>query len=195
MYQDRFSAEMEAKGWLSDNDWMQLRIDSFILRFVLTRVLSRVCPDYVPTSGEQAELNDCYFTTYSETEVPGLALVSMQGSLISCLAFDGKRYVTPTTIDVDEIDPKRLIVTHYYGLNQLTYTGARSAAIGLQLRWPYIKIQLCRLANSGRQRLFNRRSLPVRQRLDLLRDVLAVTKGSDVGVKATLIKVLNSSSH
>jgi len=154
------------------------------LIFVLNRVLSRACPSTVHRSGTEGEQVNCFTTTYSETDDPYMVLLSRTGDQVSGLEFDGQNYKTPKTVPLDAINPKRLAVTHYYGLDEVAYQGAPDVAMGLVLGWPYGKIRLHRLSGRLRQRLFNTRSLPVRQRLEILRDVLAASEGRTDGVGA-----------
>lgn len=154
------------------------------LSFVLNRVLSRACPSTVHRSGTEGEQVNCFTTTYSDTDDPYMVLLSRTGDHVSGLEFDGQNYKTPKTISLDAINPKRLAVTHFYGLDEVVYRGARDVAMGLVLGWPYGKIHLHRISGRLRQRLFNTRSLPIRQRLDILRDVLAASEGRTDGVSA-----------
>lgn len=166
------------------------RLERAVLLFVLARVLGRACPASVNRSGTKGEQVNCFTTTYSDTEDPKLVLLSLVGDQVSGLEFDGHNYKTPKTIPVYAINPKRLAVTHYYGLDDVVYRGARDVAMGLVLRWPYAKIHLHRISERIRQRLFNTRTLPVRQRLDILRDVLAACEGRTSGVGAMDLMLL-----
>lgn len=154
------------------------------LRFVLNRVLGRACPSTLHRSGVEGEQVNCFTSTYSESDVPYMVLLGISGDEVSGLEFDGQNYKTPKTIPLAAINPKRLAVTHFFGLDEVVYLGARDVAMGLMLGWPYAKIYLHRLSDRLRQRLFNTRSLPVRRRLDILRDVLAASEGRTGGVGA-----------
>ena len=154
------------------------------LHFVLNRVLNRACPSTVHRSGPEGEQVNCFTTTYSETDDPYMVLLSLTGDEVSGLEFNGQSYKTPKTIYFDSINPKRLAVTHFFGLDEVVYLGARDVAMGLVLGWPYAKIHLHRISDRLRQRLFNSRTLLVRQRLEILRDVLAASEGRTDGVGA-----------
>lgn len=125
---------------------------------------------------------NCFFTAVEEGGEPSYCLEAISGVDVAALKFDGRRYEIPTTLSLDRIDPATLRVTHHYGLDDIRYEGIRAVAWGLWTRWPYAALHLQRLRNRVAQRLFNRRSLVVRRRLDILRDVISATMGGEESV-------------
>lgn len=127
---------------------------------------------------------NCYTTTLRDGEEPNLVLLAMNGKKVEAQKYDGERYSIPTTLTLEDIAPDQLLVTHYYGLDEVRYEGASAVALGLWTGWPYLVIHLRRVRDSFAQRLFNRRTLEVRRRLDVLRDVLDATMAETDSVDA-----------
>ena len=159
-------------------------IDRFLLAHFLPRMLGRACPSTVHRSGAEGAKINCLTTTIRECDEPKYVLLAMSGAGVEALKYDGKRYSIATTLSPDRIDPANLRVTHFYGLDEVRYEGIRAIALGLWTRWPYALIQLRRLRHSIAQRLFNRRTLEVRRRLDVLRDVVEATMGGEESMDA-----------
>lgn len=109
-----------------------------------------------------------------------MVLRSITGTTVEALESDGDRLIVPTTIELADIDPQALEVTHYYGLDEVHYEGIGEVALGLGTKWPYVWLHLGRFADALGQRRFNSRPLLVGERLDILRDVMEATaRGTD----------------
>ena len=156
------------------------RRDRFLLNFVLPRILSRACPGSVHRSGLEGMKVNCFNTFIPAGARPSMVLRGITGTTVSVLELDGDQYVVPATIELADIDPKTLEVTHFYGLDKVRYEGADQVALGLLTRWPYAWLQFLRLRNAIGQRRFNSRPLVLGERLDVLRDVVnATARGTD----------------
>lgn len=153
------------------------RIEHTLLPLVLRQVVSRACPSTVPRSGREGEAINCFNTKVVKNGESDLVLLEIVGNEVKGLRHDGSRYSIEVSIPVAQIDPAAVHVTHFYGLDRVEYEGVWSAALGLWIGWPYAWLHARRLWNSFAQRLFNRRSLPARRRLDLLRDVFEASSG------------------
>ena len=160
------------------------RLDSALLTFLLPRLLSRVCGATVHHSGDEGARTNCFRVTIPNGDQPDLVLLGIVGNTVTGLRFDGQRYSIDVTVSTDDIDPDSVTVTHYYGLDKEVYRGLRAAALGLLTGWPYLWIHGRRSFNVVQQFLFNRRTLPVRSRLDLLREVLMAVKNGSSSVNA-----------
>ena len=109
-----------------------------------------------------------------------MVLRSITGTTVEVLESDGNMHVVPSTIELVDIDPELIEVTHFYGLAEVRYEGASQVALGLLTKWPYAWLHLLRLRNAIGQRRFNSRPLVVGERLDVLRDVVEATaRGTD----------------
>lgn len=159
-------------------------LDRALLRYFLPKLLSRACGETVHRSGSEAMKANCFTTTISKGLDPFMVLLSIAGKTVSGLEFDGTRYATPRTLQLDEIDPTSIAVAHYYGLDEIRYRGISAVAWGRLTRWPYVWFHLNRLANAVAQHVFNRRTLEVRRRLDILRDVVDAVESDANAVDA-----------
>lgn len=151
------------------------RIDEALLRYFLPRLLERSCPELVRRSGPEAMKTNCFNLFIPEGKRPSTVLLRVSGSTVHVLEFDGNRHVVPATIEMGDIDPKTIEVTHYYGLDEVRYEGIRHVALGLGTKWPYAWFHCVRLKNALGQRRFNSLPLTVGERPDILRDVVAAT--------------------
>lgn len=159
-------------------------IDSVLLAHVLRRVASRACPSTVPRSGrEGAEIN-CFNTTVLKNGEPDLVLLQVIGDEVRGLRYDGNRYSVEARLPFSQIDPNSLHVTHFYGLDRVDYEGTWAVARGLWTGWPYAWLHAIRMRNGFAQVVFNRRSLPTRRRLDLLREVFTLAASTTEEIDA-----------
>lgn len=159
-------------------------VDRFLLAHFLPQLLGRVCPATVHRSGADGAKTNCFTTTIREGDEPNHVLLAMSCAGVEALKYDGERYSIATTLSLDSIDPAKLHVTHFYGLDEVRYEGIRAIAPGLWTRWPYAVIHLRRWRHAFAQRLFNRRTLEVRRRLGVLQDVVNATMGGEESIDA-----------
>ncbi|HEX6706095.1 MAG TPA: hypothetical protein VF169_15140 [Albitalea sp.] len=113
-----------------------------------------------------------------------MVLQSLTGTTLHGLQSDGAQYVVPATLEVDDIDPATIEVTHFYGLDEVRYEGAWHIALGLAVKWPYLWLHSLRMRNTLAQRWFNLWPLRVGDRLDVLRDVVKASEDGTHGVGA-----------
>lgn len=155
-------------------------IDRFLLRRFLPRLLARASDETIHRSGPEGAKTNCFTTTVMNGKEPYLMLQTIDDFNIKGLQYDGNRFAIPQSIEIADVDPKSIEVTHYYGLDSVCYRGIRDVAIGLLTNWPYAKIHVHRMGEVIAQRLFNRRQLVARRRLDILREVVsAIDNGAD----------------
>lgn len=153
------------------------RIEQFLVRSFLPRLLTRACPSTIHTSGEEGEAVNCFSSHLPDGDDPDLVLLRCDGEEVRGLKYDGTRFSADASIAFRDIDPRRLRITHYYGLDRVEYAGIWGVAIGLTTGWPYAVIHWRRLRNRVTQRLFNRRRLVIRKHLDILQQVVDLTVG------------------
>ncbi|MCW5657123.1 MAG: hypothetical protein KIT60_05435 [Burkholderiaceae bacterium] len=159
-------------------------IDRLLLAHFMPLLLGRACPSTVHRSGTEGMRVNCFTTTLREGDEPNFVLLAMRNTNVEALKYDGERYSIAATLPLDSIDPAKLLVTHFYGLDEIRYEGIWAIAPGLWTRWPYALIHLRRLRHFVAQRLFNRRTLEVRRRLDVLREVVDATMGGEESIDA-----------
>lgn len=123
---------------------------------------------------------NCFNVTLPDGDKPNYVLLAINGETIEALKYVGGRYSVPETLSLDSLDPARVRVWHPYGLDEVRYEGIRAVACGQWTRWPYAMVHFRRLKEAVAQRIFNRRDLQVRRRLDVLRAVVKATfSGND----------------
>ena len=143
-----------------------------LTRRLLCGALSKRCPERIPRSGERGAQVNCFSASIDALNgEPHLFVNRLDGDTLYCLKWDGERYQIPVSIDISEIPPDRLVVTHFYGLSEIVFVGFRSFIIGRAIKFPYIKIWLRRSLTSVDQYFFNKRKIVTKQRVDLLRAI------------------------
>lgn len=158
--------------------------DQILLAQLLPRILSKACPSTVPRTGSAGERIDCFTATIRDGDEPNLVLLRMADHQVEGLRFANGTYSIAVKIPVAELDPRKLHLTHFYGIDEVRYEGVRAVARGLWTGWPYAFIHLRRVWNTVAQRLFNRRTMASRRRLDVLRDVIEATTSGATAVDA-----------
>jgi hypothetical protein len=140
---------------------------------LLKAALARSCPDRVPRSGAAAKRVNCFSVFIDKNTEPYLLVRSVLGEDLECLEWSGERFDIPKTIPFSDVPEKELSVTHFYGYSEVQYSGFRDFVLGRVLRVPYVKIHVVRTINSVDQYFFNKRKLVTKQRIDLLRFLVA----------------------
>ena len=152
------------------------RIDQALLRFFLPRLLARACPSTVHRSGDEGMKVNCFNVIMPEQGAhPRTVLVSISGSAVQGLEFDGHNHRRPVTVQLDGIDTAALQVTHYYGLDEVRYEGVVHLALGQGTKWPYFWLHALRVQRWVLQKLFNARRMMLGDRLAILKDVADLT--------------------
>lgn len=159
-------------------------LDRVLLALILPRLLSSACPSTVPRSGSAGEQINCFTTTVRDGDEPDLVLLRMAGDQVEALRFVGGRYSHEVSAPLAALDPRKVHLTHFYGLDEVRYEGIWAIARGLWTGWPYAWIHLRRIWNMFAQRLFNRRTLAARRRLKVLREVVEATANGDGAMDA-----------
>lgn len=159
-------------------------IEKFLLARLLPRLLTRACPATVQRSGSAGEKINCFITTIRDDDEPKVVLLSITGDQVEGLQYANGSYSVDLKLPLNEVDPRKLHVTHFYGLDEVRYEGICAVARGLWTGAPYALLHFWRLWNGIAQRLFNRRTLVLRRRLELLREVVEATEGGSTAVDA-----------
>src|SRR5690606_15720404 len=102
-----------------------------------------------------------------------LLIRSADGDTCNCLEWDGNRYSIESQIRFTDLLAYRFEFTHYHGLCTTTYSGWLDLALGRVFRLPYIKAKFSTVYHGLAQGLYNRRKLVTKQRIDLLKVILA----------------------
>lgn len=161
-----------------------------ILQHVLHKVLGAACPSTIPRSGKDGEQVNCYVATLRNGNEPDFVLLNQKGSTINGLRFDGTRFAIDDQINVRSINPSELEITHFYGLDTITYSGVWDFLRGRIFRAPYFLVHLHRIKQSFSIWLFNRRSLSSKRVSDTLREIVDANLNGKESLDAMAIMTL-----
>lgn len=151
------------------------KIETYFARSHLSRVLSRPCETRISRSGERGARVNCFSAFIDKDNgEPYLLATELQGNYLTCLEWDGSTYATEKKVNLSKINPNHLTVTHFYGLSEVRYAGVLDLAISRTFFGPYIKIHAIRTLSSIDQYFFNKKKLVTKQRIDLLRFLVAM---------------------
>lgn len=95
------------------------------------------------------------------------------GESLECLEWSGERFDIPKAVSFSEVPEIDFSITHFYGYAEIQYKGLRDFTAGRLLRLPYLKIFIVRWIESIDQYFFNKKKLVTKQRVDLLRFLVA----------------------
>lgn len=151
-----------------------------LLKLLLPTITARACPARIPRTGKAGEAVNCFSSFVGEEQK--WLLLSFDGDKLNSLEWDGATYSIARELDVHDVDPCTLDVTHFYGLAEIKFRGVWDLAFGRLSGWPYLKIWVARAWDSLAQRLFNRRTLAARKRLHVLSDVVDATLAGNESV-------------
>ncbi len=152
---------------------------------MLTDVLRLPCSDRVPRSGAEGAAVDCFSVMIDDPSgEPYLSISSTDGAVAQALQWDGQRFTISTTVAHEAIDPRKLEVTHFWGLDTIKYEGLTHLALGRITRWPYLWLSVRKAGDAVLQSAFNMRSLGSQARIDALRDLLRCCMDNDSGASA-----------
>lgn len=144
-----------------------------VKRALLEIPLHRACPDRIPRSGDAGAAVDCYSTRVIRGEDDYLLVRSIDADVCNCLEWDGSRYSIESKFQFAELLKHRFEFVHFHGLCTTTYSGWLDLALGRVFRLPYIKARIHFAYQNFAQGLYNRRKLITKQRIDLLKVILA----------------------
>lgn len=148
-------------------------IKTRIFRWLLAQALQCKCPDRIPRSGAAGAKINCFVVYVNRATEPYLLIREVSGDVAVCSEWTGHTFDKPLEVSLASILTSDLEVAHFYGLNEINYTGLASWAWGRILLWPYAKIWFIRIVSSVDQYFFNKRKLVTKQRIDLLKILVA----------------------
>lgn len=159
-----------------------LSIKTHLLGYLLRRVTARTCPATISHGTEESAKLNCFYAWVLKDEEHDFVALQVVGDEVHGLRYNDDRSSVDVRVPISEINPALLQITHIYGNDRVEYTGAWSAASGIFTGWPYALIHARRVWRIVAQWMFNRRSLPARRRLELLREVIALAETTSEGV-------------
>lgn len=143
-------------------------IKTFLYRWLLKRLIAKACESRIPRSGKKGEAVNCYVVALDHGDSPYFVATEINGDVLMGLKWDGSSYADSATIPISELDSGTLNITHYYGLNEVTYGSIFKVAWHYVTRIVYLKIHIYRYIDSTYQYFFNKRKLVTKKRMELL---------------------------
>jgi hypothetical protein len=140
---------------------------------LLANAVACKCPDLVPRSGEAAARVNCYSVYVDKNSEPYLLVKALAGESLECLEWSGQRFDVPKSVSFADIPTGDVSITHFYGYSEVQYKGLREFVAGRLFRLPYLKIRAVRSIESLDQYFFNKKKLVTKQRIELLRFLVA----------------------
>jgi hypothetical protein len=143
-------------------------IKRLLYRWLLRRFIAKVCEPRIPRSGRRGEEVDCYVVQIDRADSPYFVATAISGNVLEGLLWNGSAYADPATLRISEFNSGKLIITHYYGLAEVTYDNIYDAAWNYITKIVYLKIRVYRHIESTHQYFFNKRKLVTKRRMELL---------------------------
>lgn len=135
----------------------------------LPKILRRACESRIPRSGEEGAKVNCFITSIDRAGEPYLIVLSLVGSDLNCIEWDGVSYSIERTVPLSSLCLSDFRITHYYGHSEIQYFGLIDFIRSRLLLWPYLKVHVVRRLSKLDQYLFNKKKLVTKQRTDLLK--------------------------
>jgi len=148
---------------------MKNRITKWALAKQLPKVFSQQCDTTIPRTGDKGASVNCFIIAVDKNAGPHVLANNFAGSVLTGKEWDGTSYSVDINMPLEDLVGAELIITHFYGLNEIKYQGIYDFLIGRLTKWPYITIHLRRFFEGLSQYFFNRRKLVTKQRIDLLK--------------------------
>lgn len=145
------------------------RITKALYKWIIPRLLKKECPLRIPRSGKAGEKADCFVIAVDNDSSPFLMINKFEKNSLYGFEWDGKSYSGQGSISLENINDNDLVITHFYGLSEVTYKGIYDYVINGLSRWPYIKIIRKRFFLKVYQHRFNKKEMMTQKRVDLLR--------------------------
>jgi hypothetical protein len=141
--------------------------------FFLSRALRCGCQELVPRSGSEGAKVNCYSIYVNNGEEPYLLVRRLVGTILHCSKWNGAKFEDEIEVNLSTVDDSELSITHFYGYSEIQYKGIVSFTLGRSLFLPYMKVHVVRMIESADQYFFNKKKLVTKQRIDLLRFLVA----------------------
>lgn len=143
-------------------------LKSFLLKWLLPKLVSRTCESRIPRSGDAGAKVNCFEVALDRDEQPFFLATGYENSVIKGLKWNGQRYEEECSLSIDDLKEGKLRVTHYYGLSEVIYFSVYDLVWNYLSRLVYLKILMYRYINSAHQYFFNKKKLVTKKRMELL---------------------------
>lgn len=146
------------------------KFETWLARVFVPPLLRRQGPSSIPRTGEEGKAVNCFSISIEEGGKPSLLVRSADYHRARCSAWNGDSFLLAPSEDFswDTIDPREIVVRHYFGLYTVKFTGVRSLSIGRTFGFPYLKIFIHRLRSSIRDARVRGSELPTPSRIEIL---------------------------
>jgi len=163
------------------------KINTHLLTYLLRKTTSRVCPPNTSDEIADSKKRNCFYPWVLKGEERDFVVLKVVGSEAHGLRYLQDRSSEKVCVPVSTISPDSLEITHIYGNYRLTYIGVWSAIWRLSSGWSYLYIHTRLAWDITAQWVFNRRPLPARRRLELLREVIDLAETTSDEVTSILL--------
>jgi hypothetical protein len=143
-------------------------ITTLLYRWLLKRFIANVCGARIARSGRRGEEVNCYVVQMDRADSPYFVATAINGDVLEGLLWNGIAYADPFTVSISDFNSGKLIITHYYGLTEITYDNIYDAAWNYITKIIYLRIRVYRHIESTHQYFFNKRKLVTKRRMELL---------------------------
>ncbi|MGF1807187.1 hypothetical protein L4C31_18245, partial [Aliivibrio sifiae] len=146
------------------------KLNNWLIKRVLKRVVSQSCPDKIPRSGKAGAEVRCYSTVIKKLGKEELFVTGFDGHTIFGLQYDQDRdnFIEPASIDVHWIKASDFDIRRYIGYFEVTYTDLWDFIRNDSTGYMAARALLYRLRSNISQYMFNRRTLELKKRHELL---------------------------
>ncbi len=148
-------------------------IKTFLYKWLLKRLLSKVCESRIPRSGKKGEAVNCYVVALDRDGSPYFIISEIAEDKLNGLKWDGNSYSVKESISFSELENGEINITHYFGISEVIYDSIYDAVWNYITKLVYLKIKIYRHIDSTHQYFFNKKKLVTKKRMDLLRFMLS----------------------
>lgn len=111
---------------------------------------------------------NCYFVALDRDKLPYFMARGIEGEKLTGLKSNGVSFTDDATLSISDLENGTLNITHYYGIDAVTYNSIYGVAWHYITKWAYLKIHIHRYIDSTHQYFFNKRKLVTKTRMELL---------------------------
>ncbi len=137
-------------------------------RLVIPYVLKKPCPERIPRTGDKAEKINCYIVAFDNNNSPFFVALDTSKDGLTGVVWNGHKFAEEASISWSESEKNDLVISHYYGTAEVTYTSIYRFIWHSITKLIYVKIHSHRLVENIDQYFFNKRKLVTKKRMELL---------------------------
>lgn len=136
------------------------------------KIFERISPERIPRTGEEGRNVNCYSVMIDKSKEPYFIARSFDGEKIIGFKWNEYKYDIEAELNIHDLSKYKLRVTHYYGLNEITYDTIGSIVFHYITKIIYIRVHIDRFINSTTQYFYNKKKFHTKSRMELLQFML-----------------------